>query len=317
MKLFGKSTRRSLILDHCYVDEILDAALAEARDGHIGASMTVLRECREDPETRMLRADRLGKCLFGYGDQIAKLGHDRRDPDLLLVAGASFISEAWKIRGVGPASTVSPQDVQRFGATLEQALTPLMTASELLADDAVPWALLLTVSRGLGFTRAEQDSIWAQTVDRAPNLYAGHWQRLQALCEKWYGSHEEMQQFAETTVASASPGSPLTTMLPIACFELFAVDESRGKPWRLAERIFREAAGPIAAASRKWRTDAKPHPRSFEAHNMFFAACALAGDREGAAEHLRGMGGRLHPWPWSYLANDPAEAFHRLSARYS
>ncbi|MEV4310923.1 hypothetical protein [Actinocrispum sp. NPDC049592] len=317
MKLFGRSTRRSLILDHCYKDEILDAALAEARDGHVGASMTVLRECRHDPETRMLRADRLGTCLFGYGDQIAKLGHDRRDPELLLVAGASYIEEAWRIRGIGPASTMSHQQKLKFGATLQLALSPLMTASELLPDDAVPWALLQTVSRGLGFTRAEQDSIWTQAVDRAPDLYAAHSARLQALCEKWYGSSEEMLEFAVDTVASARPGSPLTTMLPIAYFELFAAAESRLKPWRLAERMFHDAAGPIAEASRKWRTGAKPHPRSYQAHNMFFAACALAGDREGAAEHLRGMGDRLNPWPWCYLEDDPAEAFHRLSGRYS
>jgi hypothetical protein len=303
------------------VDELLDAAHAEAQERHVGAAMTVLRECRDDPETRMLRVKVLGDCLFGYGDQVAKLGRERDDPELLLVAGQAYVAEAWAIRGTGFASTVSHQQMLKFGATLQLALAPLMAASELLPDDAAVWATLLTVARGLGFNRDEQDAIWAETVKRAPFLYAGHWARLQAVAEKWYGSHDEMLQFAVETVNSAPPGNPVTAMIATAYFELFAATaheaRSRGRNrWRLAGRMFRDAAAPIAEASRKWLQDETPHPRSYEAHNMFAGACGLAGDKDRAVSHLRGMQDRLAVWPWSMLEADPAEAYHRLVAKF-
>jgi hypothetical protein len=321
VKLFGKdrAARREMVFGRCYVDELLDAARAEAQEGHVGATMTVLRECRDDPETRMLRVKVLGDCLFGYGDQVAKLGRERDDPELLLLAAQTYVAEAWAIRGRGHVPTVSHQQMLKFGATLQLALSPLMAASELLPDDAAVWATLLTVARGLGFNRDEQDAIWAETVKRAPCLYAAHWARLQALT----GSHEEMLQFAVGTVTSAPPGNPVTAMIAQAHFELFAAAayearSNRKKPnhWRLAERMFRDAAEPIADASRKWLREATPHPRSYEAHNLFAGACGLAGDKDRAVEHLRGMEDRLAVWPWSMLENDPADAYHRLAAKF-
>jgi hypothetical protein len=320
VKLFGKPpVRRELVIGHCYEDELLDAARAEAQDRHIGAAMTVLRECRDDPETRMLRVKVLGDCLFGYGDQVAQLGRERNDPDLLLVAGQAYVAEAWAILGNFYLSAVSHRQRLKFGATLQLALSPLMAASELVPDDAVVWATLLTVARGLGFTREEQDAIWAETVKRAPYLYGAHWARLHTVSENWYGSREEMLGFAVETARSAPPGNPVTAMVPCAYFALFgaAVSETRGNHWRLAARMFRAAAVPIAEASRKWlQQDETPHPRSYEAHNMFAGACGLAGDKERAVVHLRGMQDRLAPWPWSALAPDPADAYYRLAAKF-
>jgi hypothetical protein len=320
VKLFGKPpVRRELVVGHCYVDELLDAARAEAQDRHVGAAMTVLRECRDDPETRMLRVKVLGDCLFGYGDQVAQLGRERKDPDLLLVAGQAYVAEAWSILGNFHLSAVSRQQRLKFGATLQLALSPLMAASELAPDDAVVWATLLTVARGLGFTRDEQDAIWGETVTRAPYLYGAPWTRLHTVSENWYGSREEMLEFAVSTARSAPPGNPVTAMVPCAYFVLFGarMSEARGNPWRLAGRMFRDAAEPVAEASRKWLPDETPHPRSYEAHNMFAAACGLAGDKDQAVAHLRGMRDRLALWPWSMLAPNPADAYYRLAAKFN
>jgi hypothetical protein len=285
-----------LVLGHCYVDEALDAAHAQARDGNFAASMTVLRECRDDPETRMLRAEVLGTCIAG--DQAAKIGRDYDDPELLLVAGHAYVAEAWALRDAG-------QRALRVRATLQLALAPLMAASELLPDDAVVWATLITVGRELGFSRDEQDAIWAETVSRAPFLYAAHSARLQVL------SHEEKAEFAGETARSAPPGDPVTAMIAAAHFERFAALSRR-----LTGKMFRAVAAPIAEASAKWLQDEKPHPRSYEAHNMFAGACGFAGDRERAVTHLRGMQNLLAAKPWTMLDADPARACQRLARKF-
>ncbi|MEV4310922.1 hypothetical protein [Actinocrispum sp. NPDC049592] len=292
MKLFG--ARRPLVLGHCYEDSQLDAALTE---GHLGAVSTVLWECRPDPETRMLRVEVLGDSLAGRGDQVAKVGRDHNDPDLLLAAAQAYIVEARSI----------PRAL-KAGATLQLALAPLMTASEQLPDDPVVWALLLVVAQGLDFGRDEQDSIWAEIITRAPTLYPAFMTRLHSL------PPEERQQFAMDTLASAPSGDPVTAVVPAAHFLAQSLDSGSAKPWRQA---LRPATPLITAASRKYLTDTAPHPRAFEAHNIFAAAGTLTNDRPTATTHLHAMRDRLHPWPWSLLDTDPTEAFYRLTAKFT
>ncbi|MFC7613427.1 hypothetical protein ACFQV2_07215 [Actinokineospora soli] len=83
-------------------DAVLDAALAEAEDGRLGAARTVLAECRAEPEIRAFRVGELAKALLGFGDEIATIA-GAGDPDLLLLSGAVFVREAWAIRGTTPA----------------------------------------------------------------------------------------------------------------------------------------------------------------------------------------------------------------------
>jgi hypothetical protein len=54
---------------------------------------------------------------------------------------------------------------------------------------------------------------FAEAQRRAPGLYSAHTQTLQNLCAKWFGSHEEMFEFAHSTSASAPDGSPLHVLV--------------------------------------------------------------------------------------------------------
>jgi len=303
VKLFARPAR-NVILGHCYVDEPLDAANAEAREGRHAEAAALLRECRDDPETRMLRLQVLGRTVSGHGDEVAKLAREQDDPDLLLMAGEAYVEEAWAVRG----STSNPQ---RFGATLQLALEPLMQVSQVLPADAVVWAVLMTVAKGLGFGQAEQDAIWAETVGRAPFLYGACRARLQG------SPREEMMGFATDTVNAAPAGDPVTAMLPLAYFERYAAVAYENRPknlWRLARQTLRLGASQIVAAADKWNS--APHPRQYEAHNMFAGAFAVIGDKERAVHHLRAMGDRVATWPWSFLEPDPAVSYLRVAARY-
>lgn len=301
MKLFARPVR-NVVLGHCYVDEPLDAANAEAGEGRHAEAVALLRDCREDPETRLLRLQVLGRTLSGHGDEVAKLAREQDDPELLLIAGEAYVEEAWAVRG----STTNPQ---RFGATLQLALEPLTQVSRMLPEDAVVWAVLMTVAKGLGFSREEQDAIWAETVGRAPFLYGAYRIRLQ--------DSADMTKFATDTVNEAPPGDPVTAMLPLALFERYAAEAYRTQPknlWRLARQMFRDAAPQVAVAADKWNS--APHPRQYEAHNVFAGAFAVIGDKERAVHHLRAMGDRVATWPWGFLEAEPAAAYRRVAARY-
>jgi hypothetical protein len=301
VKLFARPAR-NVILGHCYVDEPLDAANAEAGEGRHTAAVALLRECRDDPETRMLRLQVLGRTVAGHGDEVAKLAREQDDPELLLIAGEAYVEEAWAVRG----STANPR---RFGATLQLALEPLTQVSRMLPDDAVVWAVLMTVARGLEFSREEQDAIWAETVNRAPFLYAAYRIRLR--------DSGDMTKFATDTVNEAPPGDPVTAMLPLALFERYAAEAYRTRPknlWRLAGRMFRDATSHITAAADKWNS--APHPRQYEAHNLFAGAFAVIGDKDRAVHHLRAMADRVATWPWGFLEPEPAVAYQRVAARY-
>nr|WP_042190721.1 hypothetical protein [Kibdelosporangium sp. MJ126-NF4]CEL19537.1 hypothetical protein [Kibdelosporangium sp. MJ126-NF4]CTQ94663.1 hypothetical protein [Kibdelosporangium sp. MJ126-NF4] len=327
MGLFGRKRaalpRREVIWGHCYEDDLLDAAEAELREGKLNAAVTVLVDSRDDPESRCLRLDELGHHLVGSADEIAELAAQHRDPELMLLAGDAYIGEAWAIRGSGWGSSVGEDRAKMFLGTLEKARGPLETAAELVPDDPAPWAQLLTMAMGLGLDRAEQDAIWAETVKRGPTLYPAHWTRLQVLAAKWYGSHEEMAQFAIDTANNAPVGDPVTAMVVVAHFELFiqaaaqAERESRNPNLlAMAERAFKKRQQDIEAASNRWLQDERPHPRTFEAHNYFAAASGLAGDKDRAFLHLLGMHDRLSGRPWNIFADDPEEAYQRMVQRY-
>ncbi|ALG06037.1 hypothetical protein [Kibdelosporangium phytohabitans] len=327
MGLFGRKKaalpRREVIWGHCYEDDLLDAADAELGEGKLNAAVTVLVDSRDNAESRCLRLSTLGHRLVGSADEIAELAAQHRDPELMLLAGDAYIGEAWAIRGSGWASSVGEDRAKLFRATLEKARRPLFAAADMLPGDPTPWAQLLAVGMGLGQDRSEQDAVWAETVKRGPTLFPAHWTRLQVVAQKWYGSQEEMSQFAVETVNNAPQGDPVTAMIVVAYFETYiqakviAQEEYKNPDLRaVAEGMFEKNFQPIEAASNRWMKDERPHPRAFEAHNYFAAACGLAGEKDRAFMHLFGMRDRMSGRPWSTFADDPEEAYQDMVQRY-
>ncbi|MCE7009054.1 hypothetical protein LWC34_40520 [Kibdelosporangium philippinense] len=322
MGLFGKKKaplpRREVVWGHCYDDDLLDAAEAELLEGKLNAAVTVLVDSRDNAESRSLRLSRLGHRLVGSADEIAELAARHRDPELMLLAGDAYIGEAWAIRGGGWASSVGEDRAKMFLTTLEKARGPLMTAAEMLPDDATPWAQMLTMGMGLGLDRSEQDAIWAETVKRAPTLYPAHWTRLQVVAEKWYGSHAEMSDFALYTVQNAPEGDPVTAILVVAYFEVLIQAKVRrgSNPLAMGREMFKKVNSQLTIASNRWMFEERPHPRKFEAHNYFAAALSLAGNADLAFVHLFGMNDMLSSRPWDIYADDPEEEYQRMVQKY-
>jgi hypothetical protein len=157
------------------------------------------------------------------------------DPDALLVRAASLVARAWRIRGGGWASSVGSEARSQFAELAAMAVPLLERAAELVPQDPTPWSLRMQVARSLSEGRGALERYWEQVIARDPAHRAAHNQKLTYLCQKWYGSHEEMFAFARGAAASAPTGSPLL-VLPLRAAAEWAMWEVR-REGRLKDHI--------------------------------------------------------------------------------
>ncbi len=146
------------------------------------------------------------------------------DGDLAVLRGASAIHRAWEHRSRLRASEVSREQFDAFHATLSDATELLQRAADRLPGDPEPWHLALVHARGL---EAPPEVWWGYLAElRAadPWHYAGHRAALELVTEKWFGSHEQMYDFADRVAAEAPPGQRVRTLPLTAVFEHMAND---------------------------------------------------------------------------------------------
>ncbi|MFC5289021.1 hypothetical protein ACFPM7_18370 [Actinokineospora guangxiensis] len=284
-------------------DAVLDAAVAEAEDGRLGAARTVLAECRDLPEIRAFRVGELAAALVGFGDGVATVA-GVGDPDLLLLSGAVFSREAWTIRGSAAVVGATREKVFRGHAAL--AVAPLRAAARLLPHDPVPWAELEPVARGLGAARAERDDVWAEVARRCPTLTVAVKRRLTTLTPRWGGDEADMLAFAREAVAAAPEGHPAAAILAEAQFERAAHAEAP------VAKYARPARAELSTASAKLLAGTRPMPQTAWAHNAFAAVFAAMGDAH-AAPHLRAMNDHLDV-AWDRVGGEPA--YQRAVAKF-
>ncbi|MEV8630959.1 hypothetical protein AB0395_04815 [Streptosporangium sp. NPDC051023] len=313
----GQTVGGAFVVGRVWKDIALDVAVEAVEEGYLNAGIALLGETHRDPELRSLRLDALSRAAVGRSQGIAELLDGSRDrADILLWLGRTVIDEAWAIRGGSFAESIGEDRYKMFFATLSGAHDPLMEAARLRPDDPVPWESMIWFAMGMQFDRVEEEVIWEETVSRSDTLFSAHWARLQALTEKWGGSHEEMFAHARDAVAIAPAGHPLTAMLALAHLEHLLAEERRlvleNKMMayvRFGMKYFSEqVVDELKEAERRWTAHATPHPRDLEAHHLFGAIFMReTTTHDLAARHLRQVGNRVgRGAPWSYQG-DPAE----------
>ncbi|ASU83121.1 hypothetical protein CDO52_10300 [Nocardiopsis gilva YIM 90087] len=295
-------------------DPALTAGEQAVGDGYLQAGLALLRECRYDYEQRVRRVSALGDAAIGRSGEVYDLladgmpGEDAAD--ILLWLGSTLISEAWEIRGGGYAATVGEDRFKLFFASLGAAEEPLLEAAKLRPDDPVPWHEMLAFGMGMQLDRERQDQIWANVAQRARFLVDANWRRLQVLCAKWHGSHEEMYAFARETVALAPNGHPVTYLLPLAHFEYVRgvyddLVEDQDQLWEYSKFQVDHWSEPVVAelrtAAAKWCTAAPgPHPDDLAAHHHFGWCFFEAEAKDAARWHLGQVGNHVATSPWGY-----------------
>ncbi|MFD4769729.1 hypothetical protein [Streptomyces niveus] len=283
------------------------------------AALTAAYAGDHAPARDLLAATRLGaewERRGGYVPRLAEsalhspgwldawLAESPRDPDAVLVKAEHCVQQAWEIRTGARASSVSRDQFQAFFALLDDAVPVIGAAAELNPSDPVPWQVALTHARGSQAPREVFDAYWAEATARAPHHYGCHVSAMQYLCDKWYGSHGEMFDFAERAAEEALPGSKLHALPLLAAVEYDVVaDGGNGGAGIERSRIH-------AALKRAQElSDAYPQgdPEVAGVRNHLALMLVLA-DRHGEAlEQFRAVGSHATQYPWAYLGDARGE----------
>jgi hypothetical protein len=229
----------------------------------------------------------------------------------LLVRGAHGVHWAWEARGAARADQTSEEQFREFFRRLKMAENCLDAVIERDPSDATAWSFLVTSGMGRQLDRAEVERRFAGAVARHPWHLRAHNAMLQYLCEKWYGSHEDMFAFARQAAAKAPAGSPLAGLVADAHIEYWldlpSGDDAKymSQPEVIAELN--------AAADQSVRHPAfQRRPGWLRIHNTFAFAFVCAGDWRSAAQQFDIIGDMLTEWPWRYFRNDGVSAFLEL-----
>ncbi|PYC70207.1 hypothetical protein C7C46_27425 [Streptomyces tateyamensis] len=226
----------------------------------------------------------------------------------LLVSGARQVSWAWEARSGSRAQYVTREQWQLFHQRLETAEEQLYQVAEREPEWLGPWYFLQISGRGESLDKEAATYRFEAAVRRFPGHPASHRQRLQQLCRKWGGSHEQMHEFARSSMLGAPEGSQLGELVALAHLEHW-LDLERGadaghitsQPVRLqlAEAAQRSVLHPGYVRGRGWAAT----------HNTFAMVLSLAGERNLARAVFAQLGDTVTKSPWDYLSKDPVEAF--------
>lgn len=225
-----------------------------------------------------------------------------------LVRGCYAVSWAWAARGQLDLDLTRDMQLEVFYERLRLAETCLGEVVGRDPDEVAAWAFLVRSARGLRMSIEDGRHRFEQAVRRHPTSLKAHYELMQTLCRKWFGSDEQMYEFARVTTAEAPAGSLLHYLTPLAHLEVMtelpakAASEYMGRP---AIRFELHAA----AERSIWHPDVQFRPGWPEPVNAFALAFSAAGDYEGAARAFDQLDGIVTAQPWAYIGGDTSKAF--------
>ncbi|WP_344344009.1 hypothetical protein [Kitasatospora putterlickiae] len=308
-RLAGRRPPRSQppVLDVAHGDEELRRLRALAEAGDWAALRPALAAVPDQAELTWL-LHRITS-VEGTEEWVAKAVAERPEDTLtLLFSGARQIAWAWEARTGARAKHVTEEQWRLFGERLEVAEEQLLEVAEREPGWLAPWFFLQIAARGASLGRTVAGTRFEAALRRDPEHLASHQQRLQQLCAKWGGSHEEMHAFARTAMLGAPEGSPLGELVALAHLEHW-LDLPDGEDHAyltgpavrssLRAAALRSVLHPAYRRRRDWRAT----------HNAFAMVLSLADERELAHAVFATLDDVVTDWPWYYLGGDEAENF--------
>ena len=233
-------------------------------------------------------------------------------PDPWLLRGMQRIEWAWEARGSGRASSVDEEMYRGFHHRLDAAERDLLWAADLLPEDPVPHASLITVAMGLGQGEHHIRHHLQAALERDSEHYAAWSHAVYALTEKWCGTHQEMFDLARQAAARADPGNDLAGVLIFAhierwlYFSAFAEDPEGGREYLQNPEVRQE----VSELFDRTMDVALEMPRraSCTAWNNAAFWFYLIRDAARLKISLKRLGRAVDLETWAYL-RQPAKAF--------
>ena len=304
-----------------------DLELRAARDRAVGGDWTAARDLLgRTGRDWELRGRRLA--VLGVAAARSPLWLDLwesaapGDPAVAILRADALNDQAGEARGAKSARNTSEQQFKEFHRLSGLAAEAGRRAVALNPDDPYPWATRINAMFADGRRqRGEFLRAMGEAVRRDPFNFEAHLTAVSFLCEKWYGSHEQMFAAAREPAAAAPAGSSVAMLPLLAHFEYalreFGFDSrSQSLPAKMAyfrrPEVFRE----INDCAMKWCAAGTPRMvgRGVTLRHWLALANFLADrDLAGTKVLLREIGPYLGSTAaYGYFWMQQSEGFHAV-----
>ncbi len=305
-----------------------DLELRSARDrafaGDWAAARDLIEATGRDWELRGRRLSVLGSAAGQSPDWLDKWeAAVPDDPTVAILRADALMDQAGEARGGASARNTSREQFQEFDRLSILAAQASQRAVELNPDDPYPWATRMTAMLANGHLLHDEFlAAMGEAVKRDPYNFETHLMAVTFLCEKWYGSHEEMFAAAREPATAAPVGSSVA-MLPLLAHFEYALREfgfdTRAESLAAKRKHFRrpEVIREIDACAAKWRAAGEPRliGRGITLRHWLALANYLANrDRAGTTTLLAQIGPYLGSTPvYGYFWMRQTDGFHVVS----
>ncbi|MFE9933627.1 hypothetical protein [Streptomyces sp. NPDC005533] len=283
--------------------DLMDALENVRRTGRWQAASQLLAGTPREGERRWQRVQAFGGAAAlelvaqpGVGAQWLKAWRLEAEQDAggAQVHAELLVQQAWRHSG-GVGST-------DHRIILEEAREACRRAALVTPEDPVPYITELAIARGLAYSEAEFDALWAKVIDRAPQHMGAHIAALHYWCAKWHGSREQADAFAHAAAARAPQGSLL------AALPLFSVYENT--PELVMTAYYESAVVTRAVEGALYAVNTARQDDPMQAHVRHLLLMFLVRMERWAEamEQVAYVDGYVGALPWSE-SEDPAAAY--------
>ncbi|MGI9430137.1 MAG: hypothetical protein ACR2NM_15865 [Bythopirellula sp.] len=232
--------------------------------------------------------------------------------DARLASGAQALDWAWQARGYVRSEDVSEHDWEQFNARLAFARAELEAALALDANDPLAFGYLIRYGLGASWSLDQATDAYRQATALEPQAWRPAFNYFTFLCQKWFGSHELMFDFARAVSRSAPEGADVHALVAYAHIErwlytLAFEDNPQADDYWRGDDVFDE----LIDVYKLWVNKSYSSPYEKIAANAFLFCFSSLSAKEVMQVELERIGPYPSYTPWRYLG-DPVEVYREI-----
>jgi hypothetical protein len=219
------------------------------------------------------------------------------------VEGSYLVSYAWDARGTDVASKVTPEGWELFGQRLAVARDRLERAWR--AEPSFPnlAVRMIDVTKGLALGRDEMEKWFRRAMEADPDCLAACRAKLDWLLPKWYGTQEDVDEFAYQCYRTQNWHAQIALLLDVDRIHYPFVKQplyvTWGTPveWRNLKAVYEGYL--------------KEYPEDRYARTRYAVVSVRSGRFDVAREQFKALKDR--PWTWMFRSRELYDEYRKIA----